>query len=67
MANIVYVKICKVCNHFKQGNRGYCDKIGGFQVTNVANGCPHFSGEKYSFNRDRAQTVGERPSTFSKK
>jgi len=66
MANIIYIKTCKVCNHFKPGNRGYCDKIGGYQVINVANGCPHFSGERYAFNRDRAQTVGERPSTFSK-
>ena len=66
MANIIYIKICKVCDHYKPGKKGYCDTLGGYQAINVANGCPHFSGEKYAFDRDRAHTVGERPSTFSK-
>ena len=61
MANIIYIKTCKVCDHYKPGKKGYCDTLGGYQVINVANGCPHFSGEKYAFDRDRAHTVGERP------
>ncbi len=66
MTNIIYIKTCKVCDHYKPGKNGYCDTLGGYQVINVANGCPHFSGEKYAFDRDRAHAVGERPSTFSK-
>lgn len=65
-SNIIEIKVCKACDHYKQGNKGYCSTLGGYQVTNVANGCPHFSGDKYKFDRDKARAIGERPSTFSK-
>lgn len=66
MDNIIYIKICKVCEHYKKENKGRCDTLGKFQTINTANSCPHFSGDKYAFNRNKAKTIGERPSTFSK-
>lgn len=66
MDEVYEIKICKVCDHYVKGNNGFCKTLGNYQVINVANGCPYFAGEKYKFNRTKAQTIGERPSTFSK-
>lgn len=65
-ANISYIKICKVCNHYKPGNKGYCDVAGRYQAINVANNCPYFSGEKYAFDRDRAHAFRRGPLKFGK-
>lgn len=65
-SNIIEIKVCKVCDHYKPGSKGYCSTLGGYQVINVANSCPHFSGEKYKFDRNRSVVIGERPSTFSR-
>lgn len=70
MANIIYIKTCKVCEHFEKHYKGrgkiVCEISGKRQVSNVPNNCEYFKGEKYAFNRDTARTIGERPSTFSK-
>lgn len=66
MANISYIQVCKVCDHYNPSSKGLCATLGKRQVINVANNCPHFSGEKYKFDHDKAKTIGERPSTFSR-
>jgi len=70
MARISYIKTCTVCEHFEKHYKGrdktVCEISGKRQVSNVANNCEYFKGEKYAFNHDRAHTIGERPSTFSK-
>jgi hypothetical protein len=67
MANIYYIQVCKVCNHYNPNSKGFCKTLNKTQVINVANDCPYFEGEKYKFDRDKAMAMGERPSTFNKK
>ena len=66
MARISSIKICKNCEHSSKDNKGFCPVLGKRQLINVANSCEHFKGENYAFDRDKAHTIGERPSTFSK-
>jgi hypothetical protein len=67
MARISYIKVCKNCEHYElYKGKDKCPVLGKRQLTNVANGCEYFKGEKYAFNHDRAHTIGERPSTFSR-
>lgn len=66
MANISYIKVCTVCQHFGKRVKGFCPVLGNYQVSNCANGCEYFCGEKYAFDYDKAMAMGERPSTFGK-
>lgn len=70
MARISYIKTCTVCEHFekhyKSRDKTVCEISGKRQVSNIANNCESFKGEKYKFDHDKARTIGERPSTFSR-
>lgn len=67
MEKISYIKICKNCKHYSKDSKGFCPVIGKYQLINVANSCECFEGEKYKFDHSKAHTVGERPSTFTKR